>query len=76
MWATRALDRGAEVGGEGEEWTGEGLGGAVSGEEGLLIDPAGGDHGGLQQGEDDVAAAEDEGSGAIEGVEDCDGLRG
>lgn len=64
----------AKVGGEGEERTGKRLGRAVSGEKGLLIDPAGGDDGGFQERENDVASAEDEGSGAVEGIENGDGL--
>ena len=69
------MDGCAEEGGEGEERTGEGLSGAVSGEEGLLINPTAIDHGGFEKRQDDVASAEDEGSGAVEGVEHRDGLR-
>ena len=65
---------GSEIGGKGEEGTGKSLGGAVSGEEGLLVNPSGGDDGAFQEREHDVASAEDERPGAIEGVEDGDGL--
>ena len=60
-------DGGAEVGGEGEEWAGNGLGCSVTSEEGWLGDPAGGDDGVIEKGKNDVATAEDEGSAAIEG---------
>jgi len=56
----RLLRGGAEVCGEGEEGAGEGLGEAVAGDEGAVIDPAVTDDLGLARGEDDVAAAEDE----------------
>ena len=71
----RRTDGRAKIGGEGEERTRESLSGTVSGEEGLLIDPAAGDYSVFKQRQNDVAASEDEGSGAVEGVEDCNGLR-
>jgi hypothetical protein len=60
-------DGGAEVGGEGEEGAGNGLGCSVTCEEGRLREPAGGDDRGLKQGKDYVASTEDEGTTAIEG---------
>jgi hypothetical protein len=67
---------GAEIGGEGEERAGHSLGGAISGEEPISIDPAACDGFGFEQGQDDVAAAEDQRAGPIEGVEDGEGLAG
>ena len=60
-------DRGAEECGEGEERAGDGLGCSVTGEEGRLRDPAGGDDSGFEQWQDYVASTEDERSAAIEG---------
>ena len=60
---------GAEIGGEGKERAGERLRDAVTGDEGAVIDPAAARDLGLQQGQDDVAAAKDERAGAVEGAE-------
>ena len=57
----------AEVGTEGEERAGEGLGCSVAGEEGGLGKPVGGDDCVFEERKDYVAAAEDEGPAAIEG---------
>ena len=64
---------GSQEGGEGEERARECLGCAVAGEEGGLGDPATGDDRVFQQGKDDVAAAEDEGAGAVEAGEEAGG---
>src|SRR5437879_5698908 len=61
---------GAEVGGEGEERTRHGLGGAVAGHELLAGHPAGRDDLCLQQRKDDVASAKDQRPGAEKAVED------
>ena len=69
-----AVHGGAEVGGEGEEWAGDGLGGAVAGEELVVGEPVARDDFGAEEWEDDVAAAEDEGAGAVEAVEEAPGF--
>ena len=61
----RILDR-TEVGREREQRPGHGLGGAVAGEECLLGHPARDDHGLVEERQDDVAAAEDERTRAVE----------
>src|SRR5271163_1330851 len=68
------MDDCAEVGGEGEERAGEGLGGAVACEEIFVGDPAGADGGGLEKRKDDVAAAKNQGAGAVKSLEEGDGL--
>ena len=52
---------------------GIGLGGAVAGEERLLGDPPRHDHGLVEERQDDVAAAEDERTRAVEAVEQAAG---
>ena len=63
-----------QIGGEGEERPGHGLSGAVAGEKGVVAHPARRHHRGLQQGQHDVAAAEDERARAIERLEHRDRL--
>ena len=70
----RVLDR-AEVGREREQRPRHRLGGAVAGEERLLGDPARSDDGLVEERQHDVAAAEDERAGAVEAVEQVEGVR-
>ena len=70
----RILDR-AEVGREREQRPGHRLGGAVAGQECLLRDPPRGDDGLVEERQDDVAAAEDERTGAVEAVEQAQAVR-
>ena len=75
--AVRGLvHRGAEEGGEGEQRAGDGLGGAVAGEEHVVAHPLWRHHLGLQQWQHHVAAAEHEGAGAVERVHQGQGRAG
>ncbi len=66
---------GAEIGGEGEQRARHGLRGAVAGEERVVGHPAGRHDRRLQQRQHDVAAAEHQRAGAVEGVEQLERLR-
>ena len=59
----------AQIGGEGEERSGNRLRRAVAGEKSIVADPAGRDKRLAQQRQHDMAAAEDQRAGAIERVE-------
>ncbi len=69
------LEERSEVGGEREERSGKSLSAAISGEEGRCVDPTAGDGRRLEQRQHDVSAAKDERAGAVEGLEDSQGLR-
>ena len=56
----------AEIGGEGEERPRHRLRRAIAGEKGVVADPAGRHHRGLQQRQHDMAAAEHQRAGAVE----------
>jgi hypothetical protein len=64
----RMHDR-SEIGGEREQRAGHRLRRAITGEESIVADPAGRHHGGLQQREHNVTAAEHQRARAIERIE-------
>ena len=66
----------AEIGGEGEQRSGHGLRGAVTGEKRVVVDPTRRHDGGLQQRQNHVPAAEHQRTRAIERIEFLERLRG
>ena len=64
----------AEIGREGEERAGHGLGRAIAREKHVVRHPTVRDDLGLEQRQDDMAAAEDERARAIEGIDEPHGL--
>ncbi len=65
----------SEIGGEREERTGHGLGGAITRKEGVIADPAGRRKCAAQQRQHYVTAAENQCSRPIEGVKETNSLR-
>ena len=65
----RRVHHRAEIGGEGEEWSRHGLGQTVSGQKRLVAHPSGAHDLRLQQRQHYMAAAKDQGTGTVEGIE-------